>query len=178
MVKHLPNILSSARIVFTIPLFFAEFLSPWFMTCLLVCGLSDVFDGIIARNHNAVTAFGATLDSTADAIFSFALIAKILLAIALPVWIIIWLALILVIKGIALIAGLYRYHAMPFLHTYANKIVGILLFAFPFFLVLGFDAALTGGFLCLMATLASVEECYLNLTVPELDRDIAGIFAA
>jgi len=77
---NFPLILTLARIVLT-PLFSLFYLYPEsfgfsitmlpyvLLSLVLVSELSDIFDGIVARRHNQVTALGKVLDPMADSIF-------------------------------------------------------------------------------------------------------------
>jgi len=71
--RHLPNAISAARLAATPVLLGAalqrhEDLFKWL---LLVCLLSDILDGLIARTWKLATPLGAFLDSTADMLVTF-----------------------------------------------------------------------------------------------------------
>ena len=61
MKKHIANIITASRIVFSLPLFFIPLSSVWFYVLYLLCGFSDMIDGTIARTTGAVSEFGARL---------------------------------------------------------------------------------------------------------------------
>ena len=66
MKKHLANIITSLRIMGSVVLLLFDASSfPFYMTYLL-CGLSDVADGFLARKLHAESTFGSRLDSFAD----------------------------------------------------------------------------------------------------------------
>ncbi len=64
----IPNILSVVRIVLIFPFVFAAVKGNYTfaVAVLIVSGLSDLFDGIIARKFNQVSALGKMLDPIAD----------------------------------------------------------------------------------------------------------------
>ena len=66
--KNIPNTLSLIRMALSVILLFINnrFI---FLTIYLICGLSDVLDGYIARRYRLETNLGAKLDSLADFIF-------------------------------------------------------------------------------------------------------------
>ena len=67
--KHLPNILSSLRIVGAVALLLSNVSSILFWVLFIVCGISDIVDGWLARKLKCVTRTGALLDSVADICF-------------------------------------------------------------------------------------------------------------
>lgn len=71
MIKtHIPNIITALRIALCIPMFFAEAMSPLFVSCYLLAGVSDMLDGFLARKLCVTSDFGARLDSVADLVFA------------------------------------------------------------------------------------------------------------
>lgn len=87
IVKNLtvPNLLSVLRLC-VIPPFVIFFLNSeflWAGIMLLISGLSDMFDGMIARKFNQVTQLGKMLDPVADKLTLIATV--ICLAIRIPV---------------------------------------------------------------------------------------------
>ena len=67
--KHLPNVLSILRIAGSIGLLFCAVKGWPFWILYVLCGLSDMADGWLARKLHAETKTGATLDSVADIVF-------------------------------------------------------------------------------------------------------------
>lgn len=71
MIKNIPNTLTVARIIL-IPIFVMAFYLPWdwgyFLAGLIfaVAGITDYFDGMLARRLNQTSAFGQFLDPVAD----------------------------------------------------------------------------------------------------------------
>ena len=59
MKKHIANVITGLRIVFCLPLLFVPLTSVWFYALYLLCGLSDMIDGTVARKMGAVSKFGA-----------------------------------------------------------------------------------------------------------------------
>ena len=65
---NIPNALSVLRILIIIPFvyFFMNMRILEAMACLVISGLSDMFDGMIARRFNQFTELGKMLDPVAD----------------------------------------------------------------------------------------------------------------
>ena len=64
--KHLPNILSLLRMVGAVALLLSDVSGVLFGVLYIVCGISDIADGWLARKLKCVTRTGALLDSVAD----------------------------------------------------------------------------------------------------------------
>lgn len=99
----IPNILSFIRIVVIIPLIFS-FLDRRFIESgiyLLISGLSDMFDGAIARKFNQVTQLGKILDPIADKLTLIAVV--ICLAVLFPS--VLPIVIILILKDVLMLIG-------------------------------------------------------------------------
>lgn len=141
-----------------------------------MCGISDVLDGYIARRMNASSKFGQVLDSISDLIFITIVLLILIPIINLPLWIIYWIVIIAIIRLISIILGFAKYKQLAFLHTYANKATGIVLFFFPFLLSV-FGKEITATIICCIASISAAEELLINLTSKTLYRDIGSIFS-
>ena len=82
--KHLPNILSLLRIVGAIALLLSNVPGILFWMLYIVCGISDITDGWLARKLKCVTRTGALLDSLADICFVACCAWKLLPILKLP----------------------------------------------------------------------------------------------
>ena len=70
MKKHIANIITSSRIVLSLPLILIPLTSAWFYVLYLLCGLSDMVDGTVARRTSSASDFGARLDTLSDFVFT------------------------------------------------------------------------------------------------------------
>lgn len=99
----IPNLLSMFRIVLIIPLiaFFVNENYFGAILCIVLSGLSDMFDGLIARRFNQITKLGKILDPIADKLTLVAVV--ICIGLLIPsVWI---LVVILASKDIIMLLG-------------------------------------------------------------------------
>ena len=163
MKKQIANIITSCRILGSIGLLFCSVFSACFYRLYIFCGLTDMVDGTIARKTGAVSSFGARLDTVADFLFVIASFVKLVPVIRIPVWIWGWAAVIAVVKPVNLVWGFRQIKQIPSLHTVANKVTGLCLFLLP--LTISFvDLQYTAPAVCLLATIAAIQEGYYIVT--------------
>lgn len=162
--KYLPNYITCLRILGTVLLLFTETLSMSFFLTYLFTGVTDAFDGFLARKLNAVTAFGSKLDSVSDLLFYTVLLAKIFPQMWETLPCTIWgvLALILLVRAAAYTVAFLKYRQFASIHTYMNKMTGFAIFVYPFFLIspVAVPAAFT---VCAIGGLASLEELFIHI---------------
>lgn len=169
------NIITVSRILLSFVLLFLQPFELWFMIIYCICGLTDILDGFVARKFNMTSQLGATLDSLADFVFICIMLIVFLPVIDFESWMIIWLAVIMVIRFISIIVGYVRYHQLSFLHTYLNKLSGLIIFCFPFFYELT-NLNITFTIIAGIATISGLEELLINFTSENLNKDRKSIF--
>jgi len=132
--KNLANFITLIRIFGALALVAIEPLSLTFFIVYGVCGLSDAFDGLVARKLGVQSSFGSALDSLSDLLFYGVMAAKLFPTfqrLLLPYqWVII--AIPTALHFIAYIVCAIKYNRFSAIHTYANKALGLLVYAFPF----------------------------------------------
>jgi cardiolipin synthase len=88
-VLTVPNLLSFARLL-TIPLFVWLALGPeedgWAAVVLALGGLTDYFDGMLARRWNQISRVGQLLDPIADRLATLAVLLVFLVRAVVPWW--------------------------------------------------------------------------------------------
>ena len=155
--------ITALRIIFSIILLFVKPLTAVFFILYFGCGASDVLDGYIARKTNTASQFGATLDSIADTIFTGVLLVILISIVKIPLGVLVWIVGIAGIRIASLLVGFLKYHTFAFLHTYANKATGAILFCFPL-LYLALGVEVTATLICGLASCSSLEELALSIT--------------
>ena len=132
-----------------------------FWTLYLLCGLSDVLDGALARAMGTVSRLGERLDTIADIIFVAVWIALFIPAMNVGRWLWIWTGVIALIKVVNVISGLAMKKGFVAKHTLANKATGILLFLLP--MIIHWESIKVPSIvmICLLATFAAVQEGHL-----------------
>ena len=166
MTKHIANILTGCRIFGSILLLFFPAFSLDFYITYVLCGFSDMIDGIIARKTNSISKFGSQLDTIADFFFVVASSVKLLPVIHIPGWLWIWGGVIAVIKICNIIRGYVAEKQFIALHTIMNKATGLLLFLLP--LTISFvELKYTAIVVCSIATLSAIQEWFYVITDSE-----------
>ena len=159
MKKHIANIITGSRIVLSLPLLFIPLTSAWFYALYLLCGLSDMIDGTVARRTNSASEFGAKLDTVSDFVFMTVALINFVPHLHIPVWLWIWIGVIATIKLGNVVWGFIRTKKLISPHTVPNKITGLLLFLLP--VTISFvDLPHTLPIVCTVATVAAIHEVY------------------
>ena len=126
--KRLPNVISVLRIAGSISLLFCDVTGWPFWSLYVLCGLSDILDGWLARRLHAESKTGAILDSVSDIVFVACCAIRLLPVLEIPAWLWIWAGVIVIIKIVNQISALVVFKRFCFPHTVANKLTGLLLF--------------------------------------------------
>lgn len=170
----LPNALTASRIAASLCLLVCiPFSAAWY-ALYAWCVISDVLDGLLARRMGVATSNGARFDSAADTVLAFSIAASCAFVLPWQVWMVVWVAIILAVRTAALTVCRIRFGIFSFLHTWANKATGIMLFAMIAALPLaGMQSAAI--ICCLCATLSSAEELVLMVRMPVFDADCRGM---
>lgn len=152
------------RIVGSISLIFIKPFSVVFFVMYGLCGVSDVFDGMIARATKTVSSFGAKLDSVADLLFYSILLLKIFPTLweKLPVAIWYGVATVLVIRISAYIVAAAKYHRFASSHTYLNKLTGLMIFFVPCVINLSW-AVIYCWVICAVSGISSLNELIIYI---------------
>ena len=157
------NIITAFRIIFSIGIIFVPVFSPMFYVLYLIAGVSDIADGTIARKTGTVSDLGSKLDTAADIVLVAVCLIKIIPVLDIPVWLVIWTAVIALIKVINIISGYVMRKEFVAAHTVINKVTGIALFLFPLTLSV-IDLKYSGILVCALATFAAIQEGHLIRT--------------
>jgi CDP-diacylglycerol--glycerol-3-phosphate 3-phosphatidyltransferase len=70
----IPNVITCIRIVLSFFLFMIKPQTIGFFSIYIICGMTDICDGYLARKWKVTSKFGALLDSIADLIFVIVLL--------------------------------------------------------------------------------------------------------
>ena len=126
--KHIPNIITSLRILGAISLLLCNPTGAAFWVIYGICGISDMLDGYLARKLRSESKTGAVLDSVADICLVACCAIRLIPVLQIPRWLWIWAAVIVAIKIVNQASALIVCKRFCFPHTRANKLTGLLLF--------------------------------------------------
>ena len=117
MKQYLANTVTGIRILGSILLAFVPAFSASFYALYLLCGLSDILDGAIARKTGGTSSFGARFDTIADVLFAAVSLVKLLPHLPVPGWLWSWTASIAAVKVCSAVVGLLRYRTLVSVHS-------------------------------------------------------------
>ena len=162
------------RIIGALVLLLIEPLSAPFFTVYILCCVSDILDGYVARKTKTTSKLGEALDSIADFIFIAIVLFIFIPLIVWEHWMIYWIGAVAFVRFVSLVIGYAKYHTLAFLHTYANKITGVACACFPVLLqMLGLP--ITVAVLCFIASLSAFEELVITISSKQLLRNEKGL---
>lgn len=169
------NVITLIRIGLATSLLFIRKYSPFFLIVYTICGFTDILDGYIARKTRTESNFGAKLDTIADLLFFIIMFIIMFDILVKDIICQVFIIIILLIKIISIIIVLKKYNKFAILHTYANKLTGLLLFFIPYFIYLN-NANIIVYIIGIIALLSSIEELTINIKSKKLDLNKKSIF--
>jgi len=155
------NILTGMRILCGILIMCFPAFSGWYYFFYLIGGFTDAIDGTVARKMGEASDFGAKFDTAADFVFAIAVAIKVVGNIHVPLWLLIWIMMIALIKIGSHLAGYFKYHELKTIHSPLNKVCGGATFMVP--LLIGGDyawqaKALVVFAVCILTSIAAIAE--------------------
>lgn len=151
------DIITISRVLFSVLLFVFKPFSAFSAAFYLLCGVTDVLDGFVARKMHTESKRGAKLDSAADLVFAVAYAVRILPILSVPVWIWIWTAIIAAIKVVGILIASKKAHGLLIEHSFGNRLTGILLFLLTMSVYIA-DVKYGATVVCAAATVTAIGE--------------------
>ena len=173
----LPNMLTCLRMVGAASLLFFALSSSAFYAVYAISGITDMLDGFLARAMKQESEFGSRLDSVADLLFYSVMIFKVFpfLLEQMPMWLWYLVGAIVLIRAGSYFVAFCKYHRFASLHTYMNKLTGLLIFPVPYLLNWSF-VNIYYTIICISAGVASSEELLIHLREPSYNERKKTIF--
>ena len=147
-----------------------------FLLVYILCGITDMLDGYIARKMHTESTFGSKLDSIADFIMMLVLMFVLFPFLPLTESIMMWIVIIGVIKVGSIVIVFIKYRTFEMLHTYSNQVVGFVLFLYPMSLYVTPSHVLL-CIICMIATVAALEELLIHVGSIVLATNRKSIFS-
>ena len=172
IVRHIPNLLSIIRIVLALFIIIVAKNNRLLFVIVLLCGLTDVLDGYIARKYKVESKVGAKLDSLGDYTFF------LMLVLYFFIWRLnlikdnsIFIVLVIMVRLSSLVVCWIKNKKVYSLHTIANKITGLLLYVgiLVEILVERKDILV---FLLVISLISAIEELMIMITIKQPDSNI------
>jgi len=175
----IPNMLSLSRIFLLPFLYYLLFmdLKIALLVSYILIGLTDYFDGKIARRLNQATDLGKTLDSVADLLFYLS--SAFFIYYLFPDVIAANLKLLMIFFGIMILSFIISFMrcGKPLLmHTTLLRFSAVLVY-FLFILSFLFDTAYFGTIVITLYMFAFLEEILIFIIYGKIDPDTKSIFS-
>ena len=151
------NIITVSRILFSLAMILFPPSSVPFSALYLLCGVTDVLDGYVARKLHTESENGAMLDSAADLFFAAVYAVKILPLLNVPLWVWIWTAIIATAKITGILIASKKAHKLSIEHSIGNKLTGLLLFLLPLSVYIA-EVKYGAILVCAVATVTVIKE--------------------
>ena len=160
------NTITFFRIAASIVLLFCPVFSSAFYAFYIAAGLSDMFDGFVARKTDTVSKLGARLDTIADLVLVLVCLIKLLPILSLPAWLYAWIGIIALIKVVNIISAFAVQKRFVPVHSVMNKVAGALLFLLPL-TIPAVPLKYSAIVVCAVATFAAIQEGHFIRTERE-----------
>ncbi len=178
-IRHLPNLISAARIVSVPVLVVLAFLNKEepFKWLFLAALLSDIADGLIARSLNVTSALGTKLDSIGDALLTVAAIYGIVVFHQEFVNnYMTWFAVVAGLWVLTILISFLRYGRLASFHSFALRVGAYALGIFVMVLFLwGFNPLIFFAAV-IISVLAYLEVLVLYWLLPDWTPNVRGVY--
>lgn len=176
MKKHLANIISCSRIIGAVILFSCSEISTKFLVIYVICGITDLIDGPIARKTGNSSTIGATLDTVGD-VATYLALTKILVKNKLvPYWILIWIISVGVLFGVCAFLSAHKFNKFYLPHTNLGKVFGLSVFVLPITMQF-MPSEIWMAIICTIATIHMVELFIIQGRSKEPKDFVASVFS-
>lgn len=175
---NIPNVLSLFRLIGVPILFILITLESviWFAALYVILGLTDYFDGLLARRWNQVTELGSMLDSIAD--LAYYISTAYFLIVLFPEYFypnIPYLYLVFTLLAVSLFISKLKLGKVLILHTHISRLSGVLVF-FAFIGSFFMNTTLLIRLIILLYSISFIESIAIILKYGLVDPDTRTIF--
>ncbi|QDR80023.1 pgsA: CDP-diacylglycerol--glycerol-3-phosphate 3-phosphatidyltransferase [Sporomusa termitida] len=163
----LPNVLSCLRIVLALLLVLLSESPALFTITYIVCGITDIADGYIARKYNAATKLGSKLDSLGDFIFWAVVVAVLFFRTSIYTDSLVLTGglVVTIMRAANFLITKIKFKQWGMLHSTGNKAAGLALYlALPICVLLGYMPLYLAIPVFIIALLSALEEMAILVT--------------
>ncbi len=159
---NISNMLSASRFILAIPAMYLILTGSYSFAVLvgIISGLTDFFDGFIARKTDKITELGKILDPLGDKVFLLLFALAMLIEGLMPLWFFVAFAVrdILILAG-----GVYakKRHNIVLVSNFEGKVTFVLVLVTVLAVLLGIDVAARYGYALSCAALIYSFAIYL-----------------
>ena len=175
--KNAANMITVVRIPCAVGIILSTPFSPLFYFFLLIGGLSDALDGIVARKISGDSPLGALLDSISDLCFFGSTVFSVLIKeynlIGLSAKVL--FSILCIIRFISYLIQIIKFKQLAPLHTLLNKIASISIFVLLF--IIPFIGITTAGCIAsIIGIVGGIEEIVIHLLSKKARANTLSIF--
>ena len=145
------NCITVNRLLFSLAMILFPPSSVPFAVLYVLCGVTDMLDGFVARKLHTESTTGERLDSIADLFFAVVYAVKILPFLNITLWMWIWVAVIGAVKITSILIASTKAHKILIEHSFGNKLTGVLLYLLPLSVCVA-DVKYGATLVCVVAT--------------------------
>lgn len=177
--RQIPNILTLYRIAAAVAILFMPPYETAFYVVYAMAGVSDLFDGVIARALKSDSRFGSTADTVADVLLTLTGTHVVISNMQpLDYGILSVVVVMFASRAFGAIVALIRFKKFAMLHTAANKIGLVAFFLIPFFYQMCAEVGAEGILIYTITgfcILGAIEEVFIELLIPSFDESVLSI---
>ena len=162
--KNAANMITAVRIPCAVGIVFSKPFTPLFYFFLILGGLSDAIDGMVARRISGDSHLGALLDSISDLCFFgatvFSVIIKEYNSIGISAKLI--FIILCIVRLICYLIQLIKFKQLAPLHTIFNKLASISIFVMLFFIPF-IGITMATSIVSIIGIIGGIEEIIIHL---------------
>jgi CDP-diacylglycerol--glycerol-3-phosphate 3-phosphatidyltransferase len=161
--SSVPNLITGSRIALSLLLLSLAPLGAAYLAVYAFAGLTDMADGALARRWNVTSVLGSRLDTMADMSMLGVALATLWPYLPFTGALLGWFGAVAAVKAVSLALYYAKRRAVLSHHSPLNKVVGALLYLYPFALAFAWRTEAACALLAL-ASAAAIEELCAVMT--------------
>ncbi len=178
--KYIPNIISISRLYLSLSMLLFLNYNIVLIIIYLLCGITDILDGYLARKLKCESSLGSKLDSLSDFVF-FSVVIYYLLYHS-PItdynYVLVYIIIVTILRVINFIITKIKFNTFSMMHTILNKVTGVTLFIFiPLCITIPVYIDIVSLILLIIGSLSSIEELMIITKINNYNVNYKSIFS-